>query len=205
MNKKQATRKLGSIETKQVKQPKQPAQPKQPIQPKQLKQEIPIESEHDDNIEASSFSEVEPEVEPEVKPRKKRVITEEQKKILVERLAYARSMRKQSSENKKVLQQDYLKQKEEELNERLIKKITSLQRKKETEMMNKYLTQDNNSACGRGVRGAEPPEDDESEVEEVIIKKKRAVPKKKIVYQYEDDDADEAIYVPPPAPSLHFC
>ena len=85
MNKKQATRTLGSIKTKQVKQPKQPQQTK-----KELNKDLEIESDDDDNIELSSFNEV----EPEVKPRKKRIITEEQKKVLVERLAYARSMRK---------------------------------------------------------------------------------------------------------------
>ena len=80
MNKKQATRTLGTIETKQVKQSPEPKQPKQTK--KELNKDLEIESEDDDdNIELNSFNDV----EPDVKPRKKRVITEEQKKILVER------------------------------------------------------------------------------------------------------------------------
>ena len=61
MNKKQATRTLGTIETKQSKQSKEPTQPKQTK--KELNKDLEIESEDDDNIEASSFNEVEPEVE----------------------------------------------------------------------------------------------------------------------------------------------
>lgn len=144
MNKKQPTRTLGTIETKQSTQPKQATQATQaiplavggdrehrPLTKKELNKDLQIESEEDDdNIEASSMIEhnsaysrgVKGAEPPEVKPRKKRVISEEQKQILVERLAYARSMRKKESENKKVLQQDFLKKKEEEINERLVKK-----------------------------------------------------------------------------------
>ena len=176
---------------------------------KQTKKELDKEfelAEDDDNIELSSFDgddEAKPlastlgtNKESNIKPKKKRIITEEQRKILVDRLAYARSMRKKEAENKKVLQEDYLKQKEEEINERLIKKITSLQRKKETEMMKKYMSK-------------EKQEEDESEVEaklplveKVIIKKKRAAPKKKIVYQYAQEDDNGYV---PPTPSLFFC
>jgi hypothetical protein len=127
MNKKQTIRTLGSIENEQVKQPKQPRQPKQTKKVKEL-----IEHESDDNIEVNSEPEEEEYIEPEpvLKPKKKRNITEEQKKILVDRLAYARSLRKEESENKKVLEEDYLHQKESEINERLLKKFTSLQQKK---------------------------------------------------------------------------
>ena len=38
-------------------------------------------------------------------------------------MAYARSLRKKESENKKALEDDYLKQKEEEINERLMKNL----------------------------------------------------------------------------------
>ena len=133
MNKKQTIRKLGSIEAKQTKQTTQKAQPKQ----KASKNKV-LEIESDNDIENYSEEEV-PEVEVP-KPKKKRVVSDEQKKILVERLAYARSLRKKESENKKVLEEDYLKQKEEEINERLMKKFSSLQRKKENEMLKKYMS-----------------------------------------------------------------
>ena len=133
---------------------------------------------------------------PDVK--KKRVISDDQKKILVDRLAYARSLRKKESENKKALEEDYLKQKEDEINERLMKKFTSLQRKKENEMMKKYM--------------AKPTVESESEEEEVIIKKAKPKPKpkKKIIYQYEEEDDNDngRPPAPPAAPattSVYFC
>ena len=78
MNKKQTIRTLGSIENKQVKQPKQPRQPTQTKKVKEL-----IEHESDDNIEGNSEPKEEEYIEPEpvLKPKKKRNITEEQKKI----------------------------------------------------------------------------------------------------------------------------
>ena len=105
MNKKQTIRTLGSIENKQPKQSKQPKQPKQTKKAVEL-----IEHESDDNIEVNSEPEEEEYIEPEpvLKPKKKRNITEEQKKVLVDRLAYARSLRKKESENKKVLEEEYL-------------------------------------------------------------------------------------------------
>ena len=145
MNKKQTIRKLGSIEAKQTTQPKQTKQ-------KVSKNKV-LEIESDNDIENYSEEEV-PEVEsPAVpKPKKKKVVSDEQKKILVERLAYARSLRKKESENKKVLEEDYLKQKEEEINERIMKKFTSLQRKKENEMMKKYMTREKVEVEARGSR-----------------------------------------------------
>ena len=86
MNKKQTIRTLGSIENKQTKENKV------------------IENESDDNIEVDSEPEEEY-IEPVLKPKKKRNISEEQKKVLVDRLAYARSLRKKESENKKVLEE----------------------------------------------------------------------------------------------------
>ena len=82
-------------------------------------------------------------------------------------MAYARSLRKKESENKKVLENEYLKQKEEEINDRLLEKFTSLQRKKENEMMKKYMT-----------KSKEESEEEEIE-EEVIIKKTKPKPKPK--------------------------
>ena len=93
MNKKQTIRTLGSIENKQTKQIKQPKQPKQTKKSKEL-----LENESDDNIEMNSEPEEEY-IEPFLKPKKKRNISEEQKKVLVDRLAYARSLRKKESEN----------------------------------------------------------------------------------------------------------
>ena len=117
MNKKQTIRTLGSIESKQTKQTKKAIEL--------------IENESDENIEVNSEPEEEEYIEPEPvwKPKKKRNITEEQKKVLVDRLAYARLLRKKESENKKILEEEYLQQKESEINERLLKKFTSLQRK----------------------------------------------------------------------------
>ena len=98
MNKKQTIRTLGSIENKQPKQPKQPK-----------KSAKVIENESDDNIEVNSEPEEEEYIdqpsEPVIKPKKKRNISEEQKKVLVDRLAYARSLRKKESENKKLLEE----------------------------------------------------------------------------------------------------
>ena len=119
-------------------------------------------------------------------------------------MAYARSLRKKESENKKALEDDYLKQKEEEINERLMKKITSLQRKKENELLKKYMSK------------SKVESESESE-EEIIIKKTKPKPqpkppksKTKIIYQYEDDDDDD--HGRPPAPpaapaitSVYFC
>ena len=120
-------------------------------------------------------------------------------------MAYARSLRKKESKNKKALEDDYLKQKEEEINERLMKKFTSLQRKKENEMLKKYMSK------------SKVESESESEEEEIIIKKTKPKPqpkppksKKKIIYQYEDDDDDD--HGRPPAPpaapattSVYFC
>ena len=83
MNKKQTIRKLGSIEAKPTKQTTQPIQPT----PKKPKSKV-LEIESDDDIEVAYPEEVEePEVEtnPVIKPKKKRVISEEQKKFLVDR------------------------------------------------------------------------------------------------------------------------
>ena len=91
MNKKQTIRTLGSIENKQVKETKQPKQPKQTKKSNKV-----IENESDDNIEVDSEPEEEY-IEPVLKPKKKRNISEEQKKVLVDRLAYARSLRKKES------------------------------------------------------------------------------------------------------------
>ena len=76
MNKKQTIRKLGSIEAKQTKQITQPKQTKQ----KASKNKV-LEIESDNDIENYSEEEV-PEVEVPVvpKPKKKRVVSDEQKK-----------------------------------------------------------------------------------------------------------------------------
>ena len=71
MNKKQTIRTLGSIENKQTKETKQPKQTK--------KSNKVIENESDDNIEVDSEPEEEY-IEPVLKPKKKRNISEEQKK-----------------------------------------------------------------------------------------------------------------------------
>ena len=143
MSKKQTIRTLGSIERTQPTQPTPKKQDK--LKTKKLDLELDVES--DDNIENFSDGNDDGDLEeinlkskiPDVKAKKKRVISDDQKKVLVERLAYARSLRKKESENKKSLEDDYLKQKEEEINERLMKKFTSLQRKKENEMLKKYM------------------------------------------------------------------
>ena len=178
---------------KQTKRTKQPKQSKKTKKSKEV-----LENESDDNIEMNSELEeeyIEPE-EPVLKAKKKRNISEEQKKVLVDRLAYARSLRKKESENKKVLENEYLQQKEQEINDRLLKKFTSLQRIKENEMMKKYLSKPKEES------------DEEPEEQEIIIKKKKPPqPKKKVIYRYEEDDEDR--YIPPtPAPtgpSICFC
>ena len=150
MSKKQTIRTLGSIERIQPTQrtpKKQTNEPKQD-KPKKLTKELDLELDQESDFDIENFSDGNDDVilekvnlkakKPDVK--KKRVISDDQKKILVDRLAYARSLRKKESENKKALEEDYLKQKEEEINERLMKKFTSLQRKKENEMMKKYMT-----------------------------------------------------------------
>ena len=71
-----------------------------------------------------------PPIETPIISKKKRNLTEEQKEVLRERLAHARSLRRKGVDEKQLLEQEYLKQKEEEINERLLKKFTSLQRKK---------------------------------------------------------------------------
>ena len=114
----------------------------------------------------------------------------------MDRLAYARSLRKKESENKKNLENEYLQQKEDEINQRILKKFTSLQRKKDNEMMKKYLSKPKEES------------DEEPEEQEIIIKKKKPPqPKKKVVYRYEEDEEDR--YIPPtPAstgPSICFC
>ena len=134
-------------------------------------------------------------IETPIISKKKRNLTEEQKEVLRERLAHARSLRRKGVDEKQLLEQEYLKQKEEEINERLLKKFTSLQRKKESEMMKQYLTK------------SKEDEIEEYEEEPIIIKKKRN-PKKKVIYQYDDDDEDDNGYIPPtapPAPSICFC
>jgi hypothetical protein len=173
MSKKQPTRTLGSIETNQIKEPK----------------EALLEEDDDDNIELTDLiDKIEEKPKP---PKKKRVITEEHKKVILESLARARSVRKQASENKKILQEDFLKQKEGEINETLIKKLASLKRKKETEMMKKFLSQEADEAK------LIEPKDELVASEEVIIKKKRA-PRKKIVNV-------ETTYQAPPVTSVYFC
>ena len=127
MSKKQTIRTLGSIERTQPTQPTPKKQDK--LKTKKLDLELDVES--DDNIENFSDGNDDGDLEeinlkskiPDVKAKKKRVISDDQKKVLVERLAYARSLRKKESENKKALEDDYLKQKEEEINERLIKNL----------------------------------------------------------------------------------
>ena len=151
MSQKQTIRTLGSIERTQPTQPTQPTQSKPTKQGKLKNKKLDLEynQESDDNIEnfsdgtrkananayasrtASYDVNDDGELEeinlksktPDVKLKKKRVVSDDQKKILVERLAYARSLRKKESENKKALEEDYLKQKEEEINERLMKKF----------------------------------------------------------------------------------
>ena len=73
MNKKQTIRKLGSIEAKQTKQTTQPKQTKQKVSKNKV-----LEIESDNDIENYSEEEV-PEVEVP-KPKKKRVVSDEQKK-----------------------------------------------------------------------------------------------------------------------------
>ena len=115
MNEKQTIRTLGSIESKQTKQIKQPTHTKQTKI--KLNKELDLES--DDNIEINSDNDLDEIdlVEPIDEPikKKKRVISDEQKKVLVDRLAYARSLRKKESENKKVLEKEYLQQKKKKL------------------------------------------------------------------------------------------
>ena len=48
----------------------------------------------------------------------------------MDRLAYARSLRKKESENKKVLENEYLKQKDQEINDRLLKNLHLFKEKK---------------------------------------------------------------------------
>ena len=136
---------------------------------------------------------IEKSIETPIITKKKRNLTEEQKEVLRERLAHARSLRRKGVDEKQLLEQEYLKQKEEEINERLLKKFTSLQRKKESEMMKQYLTK------------SKEDEIEEYEEEPIIIKKKRN-PKKKVIYQLEDDD-DNGYISPtaPSAPSICFC
>ena len=112
MNKKQTIRRLGSIENTQTKQTKQPAQ-----KPKKLNKEIELESDNDienypnddlDDINLDDMVDDKP-TKYNMKPKKKRVISDEQKKVLTDRLAYARSLRKKEADNKKVLENEYLK------------------------------------------------------------------------------------------------
>ena len=193
MSKKQTIRTLGSIEPKQNIKPIEVIEDdtdediQKPIEkiskPKKLKQ----------SNEYLEDKVIEQPIENVIIPKKKRNLTEEQKEILRERLAHARSLRRKGVDEKNLLEQEYLKQKEEEINERLLKKFTSLQRKKESEMMKQYLTK------------SKEDEIEEYEEEPIIIKKKRN-PKKKVIYQYEDEDDNG--YIPPTAPSapsICFC
>ena len=139
MSKKQTIWTLGSIERIQPTQriPKKQTNELKQDKPKKLKKELDLELDEESDFDIENFSDgtrkayapayasrtasydVNDDVilekvnlkakKPDVK--KKRVISDDQKKILVDRLAYARSLRKKESENKKALEEDKFKTK----------------------------------------------------------------------------------------------
>ena len=95
--------------------------------------------------------------------KQKRNLTEEHKKILTERLAKAREIKKQQANQKLEFENKIRQEKEKEAEAKLIKKVKQISRQKEREIILKYLS-----------------ESDEEEPNQIIVKKQsRAEPKQK--------------------------
>ena len=95
--------------------------------------------------------------------KQKRNLTEEHKKILTERLAQAREIKKQQANQKLEFENKIRQEKEKEAEAKLIKKVKQISRQKEREIILKYLS-----------------ESDEEEPNQIIVKKQsRAEPKQK--------------------------
>ena len=95
--------------------------------------------------------------------KQKRNLTEEHKKILTERLAKAREIKKQQANQKLEFENKIRQEKEKEAEAKLIKKVKQISRQKEREIILKYLS-----------------ESDEEEPNQIIVKKQsKAVPKQK--------------------------
>ena len=95
--------------------------------------------------------------------KQKRNLTEEHKKILTERLAKAREIKKQQANQKLEFENKIRQEKEKEAEAKLIKKVKQISRQKERDIILKYLS-----------------ESDEEEPNQIIVKKQsRAEPKQK--------------------------
>ena len=92
----------------------------------------------------------------------KRTLTEEHKKILSERLAKAREIKKQQANQKQEFENKIKQEKEREAEQKLIQKVKKISKQKEREIILKYLS-----------------ESDEEEDTPIIVKKPQPKPKPK--------------------------
>jgi hypothetical protein len=140
-------------------------------------------------------------VAPIVKPKKKRNISEEQKQKLRERLEVARLKKSKQKQELKSIQEEFLKSKALELNNKVINNAKKISKKQEQEYMKNFMREETLKSS-KAKNKKEPvfiyendsSESDESNEEPIIIKK---VPRKKTVAKPKAEVVNEPVYVKP--------
>jgi hypothetical protein len=92
--------------------------------PKKVVERIEAVSEDEYEVEQEQEQpQPQQEINEPVREKKKRVVSDEQKEILRQRLAKAREVRKQMADEKQKVQELLVKQREQELNKKIQKKV----------------------------------------------------------------------------------
>jgi hypothetical protein len=164
--------------------------------------DIVLNSDSDNEIELKPLSKTE--IQPTtiiVKP--KRVISEEHKEKLRERLANARTKKAEQKAELNKIQSEFLKSKEIELNEKILNNVKKINKKQEKEYLKKMMINENEKH--QKIKAKTKPivifEEDSShsesssEEEPIIIKKKPV--KKQAVKKFNHPPPDEPIIVQP--------
>jgi hypothetical protein len=136
-----------------------------------------------------------------VKPKKKRNISEEQKQKLRERLEVARLKKSKQKQELKSIQEEFLKSRALELNNKVINNAKKISKKQEQEYMKNFMREETLKSS-KTKNKKEPvfiyendsSESDDSNEEPIIIKK---VPRKKTVAKPKVEVVNEPVYVKP--------
>jgi hypothetical protein len=138
-------------------------------------------------------------VDPIAKPKKKRNISEEQKQKLRERLEAARLKKSLQKKELKSIQEEFLKSKALELNNKVINNAKKISKKQEQEYMKRFMMEETLKSSKSKTKKEpvfiyenESSESDESNEEPIIIKK---VPRKKAIAKPKEEVVNEPVYV----------
>jgi hypothetical protein len=145
-----------------------------------------------------------------IKPKTKRNISEEQKQILRDRLQIAREKKSKQKDELKAIQEEFLKSKAIELNQKVLNNAKKIKKQQEKEYLKQFMLKETQKSIKTKKNpvvvfdeNSSEDESDESESEpEPIIKKKTKVikknttpvEKKPIIKKYNDPPTEQPYY-----------